>query len=124
AVIDGQGPMARRRLVEIAAEGRGEGQRAEQHATEKDPAEAQRKAHLSSSPARRERERPGAKRREGEDRATADTLTPHPLAGEGRVGVGSGEGRRRCRRPHAAVPPTVSPSIRRLGWPTPTGTPW
>ena len=26
--------------------------------------------------------------------------------------------------PQAAVPPTVSRSMRRLGWPTPTGTPW
>ena len=24
---------------------------------------------------------------------------------------------------HALVPPTVSPSIRNVGWPTPTGTP-
>src|SRR5579885_1527688 len=33
-----------------------------------------------------------------------------------------GDGRR--RHPHAAVPPTVSPSMRTVGWPTPTGTPW
>src|SRR6185437_3334106 len=26
--------------------------------------------------------------------------------------------------PHAAVPPTVSPSMRKVGCPTPTGTPW
>src|SRR6516162_8101556 len=25
---------------------------------------------------------------------------------------------------HALVPPTVRPSIRKVGWPTPTGTPW
>src|SRR5207248_9210534 len=27
-------------------------------------------------------------------------------------------------RNYAAVPPTVRPSIFRVGWPTPTGTPW
>src|SRR5207244_9140523 len=31
---------------------------------------------------------------------------------------------RRGERDHSAVPPTVIRSIRSVGWPTPTGTPW
>src|SRR5208282_2922805 len=47
------------------------------------------------------------------------------LAGECRRGGHEGEAegpRGEPRRSHAAVPPTVSPSMRSVGWPTPTGT--